>query len=113
MKELDRADGQQIKEREVCDWRNPTKVEGQKRAQLWSVAAADIPEKFLVTSKVVNMAPCSDRREGRKEARKEERNSGFDKLAARKRSTVKGRATGVSPQGTGSRNMESPNTNDC
>ena len=26
----------------------------------------DIPEKFLVTSKVVSMAPCSDRREGKK-----------------------------------------------
>lgn len=29
-------------------------------------AEGDIPEKFLVTSKVVNMAPCSDRK-GRKE----------------------------------------------
>lgn len=59
------------------------------------MAVADIPEKFLVTSKVVNMAPCSDRREGRKEGR--DRNSVFDKLAARKRSTVKRQAKGLSP----------------
>lgn len=37
---------------------------------------SDIPEKFLVTSKVVNMAPCSDKKEGKmevmmKEGRKE------------------------------------------
>lgn len=75
MKELDRADDQQIKEREVCDWSNTTKAKVQKRAQRWSVAVADIPEKFLVTSKVVNMAPCSDRREGRK-GRKEARKPG-------------------------------------
>ncbi len=31
------------------------------------MAERDIPEKFLVTSKVVNMAPCSDRKEGKKE----------------------------------------------
>lgn len=41
-------------------------------------AEKDIPEKFLVTSKVVNIAPCIDRKEGKKKEmmmgeRKEER----------------------------------------
>lgn len=33
--------------------------------QLFCGRHADIPEKFLVTSKVVNMAPCSNRKEGK------------------------------------------------
>lgn len=34
--------------------------------QLFCGRHAGIPEKFLVTSKVVNMAPCSNKKEGKK-----------------------------------------------
>lgn len=59
-----------------------------------------------MTSKVVNMAPCSDRKEGKKEVmmmegRKErgDRNRKIDyKVTARKRSTVKGQLEGYREQ---------------
>lgn len=67
-------------------------------------AEKDIPEKFLVTSKVVNIAPCSDRKEGKRKemmmGKKERRERKIDyKVAARKSSTAKGQLEGFREQG--------------
>lgn len=65
-------------------------------------AVRNIPEKFLVTSKVVKMAPCSDRKEGKKEGmmmevRKKEIERGRLVIAGEK-STAKGQLEGFREQ---------------
>lgn len=54
-----------------------------------------------MTSKVVNMAPCSNRKEGKKEGRKMEgrdRNSRLDKLAGKKEEHSQRAAKGLEEQ---------------
>lgn len=64
--------------------------------QIVDIRLSDVPEKFLVTSKVVNMAPCSDRTKGRKEVMiNEGRKKGRDRnRKIDKRSTVRGQHEG-------------------